>query len=78
MSTRQNLQSKFEQLAAPIKERVTKLRKEHADFVIGEYTLGQVLSGVKGIQALMCETSALDPIEGIRFRGYRKTIFKRC
>jgi citrate synthase len=70
MSTLQNLQSKFEQSATPIKERVTKLRKEHADFVLGEYTLGQVLSGVKGIQALMCETSALDPIEGIRFRGY--------
>jgi citrate synthase len=70
MSTIKNLQSKFESVAGPARDRITKLRKENADFVLGEYTLGQVLSGMKGIQALLCETSALDPVEGIRFRGY--------
>ena len=70
MDLLQELQSKFESIAEPTKERITKMRKEHANFVIGEYTLGQVLSGVKGIQALLCETSALDPVDGIRFRGH--------
>ena len=70
MSTLNSLQSKFEQIAEPTRARFLEMRKQHADYVIGEYTLGQVLAGVKGIQALMCETSALDPEEGIRFRGY--------
>jgi len=70
MNTIENLQSKFEAVAAPARDRIIGMRKEHADFVLGEYTLGQVLSGMKGINALMCETSALDPVEGIRFRGY--------
>jgi len=70
MSTIESLQSKFEQIAEPTRDRIIGLRKQHADFVMGEYTLGQVLSGTKGIQTLLCETSALDPIEGIRFRGY--------
>lgn len=70
MSTINSLQSKFEQIAEPTRARFLEMRKQHSDFVIGEYTLGQVLAGVKGIQALMCETSALDPEEGIRFRGY--------
>lgn len=70
MSTLTSLQSKFEQIAEPTRARFLEMRKQHADYVIGEYTLGQVLAGVKGIQALMCETSALDPVEGIRFRGY--------
>lgn len=61
---------RFEKRAASTRDEILKLRKEHADFVMGEYTLGQVLTGMKGIQALLCETSALDPVEGIRFRGY--------
>ncbi len=47
-----------------------KLRKEHGDTVIGEVTIEQVLSGMKGIPALLCETSNLDPQKGIRFRGF--------
>jgi len=70
MSTIESLQSKFEQIAEPTRDKIISLRKEHGDYVMGEYTLGQVLSGMKGIQALLCETSALDPIDGIRFRGY--------
>lgn len=70
MSTIQNLQDLFEKNGTEARERVLKLRKSHSDYVMGEYTLGQVLTGMKGIQALLCETSALDPVEGIRFRGY--------
>lgn len=66
----EQLFSRFEERAKSTKERLTNLKKNHSDYVLGEYTLGQVLTGMKGIQALMCETSALDPVEGIRFRGY--------
>ena len=47
-----------------------KLRKDHGDVVLGQVTIDQVLSGMKGIPALLTETSKLDANEGIRFRGY--------
>jgi len=47
-----------------------KLRRDHGDVVLGQVTIDQVLSGMKGIPALLTETSKLDANEGIRFRGY--------
>lgn len=47
-----------------------KLRKDYGDTVIANVTIGQVLSGMKGIPSLVTDTSKLDPQEGIRFRGY--------
>ena len=47
-----------------------KLRREYGDVVLGQVTIDQVLSGMKGIPALLTETSKLDANEGIRFRGY--------
>ncbi len=47
-----------------------KLRKDHGDVVLGQVNIDQVLSGMKGIPALLTETSKLDANEGIRFRGY--------
>lgn len=70
MDTIKELQGRFESKSASTRDRINSLRKQNADYVLGQYTLGQVLSGMKGISALLCETSALDPIEGIRFRGY--------
>lgn len=47
-----------------------KLKKEHGDKVIAEVTIGQVMTGMKGVPSLITDTSKLDPNEGIRFRGY--------
>ncbi|MFV0376383.1 MAG: citrate (Si)-synthase [Mangrovibacterium sp.] len=47
-----------------------KLKSEHGDKVLGNVTIGQVLTGMKGIPALLTETSKLDANEGIRFRGF--------
>ncbi len=47
-----------------------RLRKEHGDTVIDNITLEQILSGMKGIPAILCETSKLDPQTGIKFRGF--------
>src|SRR5258708_8129569 len=44
--------------------------KEHGNIVIGQYTVEQVYSGMKGMVGMVTETSKLDPEEGIRFRGY--------
>ena len=47
-----------------------KLKSEHGDKVLGTVTIGQVLTGMKGIPALITDTSKLDANEGIRFRGF--------
>ncbi len=52
------------------REDVRTLIKEHGDVVIGDATIGKALAGMRGLKALVCDTSYLDPDEGIRFRGY--------
>jgi len=51
-------------------ELAKKIIKEHGDVVVQQITIGQILSGQKGIVGLLTDTSKLDPEEGIRFRGY--------
>ena len=52
--------------------RTTRLLKEHADVKVGEVTIAQAIGGARGVRCLVTDTSYLDPMEGIRFRG--KTI----
>jgi citrate synthase len=60
----------FIERALPKAEIVKTLKNEHGNMVIGEVTIAQVLSGMKGVVSLLTCTSNLDPEEGIRFRGY--------
>ena len=64
------IKKKFIERALPKAEIVKKLRNEYGNVVIGDVTIGSVLSGMKGIVGLLTCTSKLDPEEGIRFRGY--------
>ena len=47
-----------------------KFLKSNADVVVDESTVGKIVTGMRGLKSLLCETSYLDPMEGIRFRGY--------
>ncbi|XP_011205567.2 probable citrate synthase, mitochondrial [Bactrocera dorsalis] len=51
-------------------ERLKKFVKEHGNTKLGEVKISQIYGGMRGIPALLCETSLLDPNEGIRFRGF--------
>ncbi len=64
------IKQKFYDNASKKSAVIQKLKKEHADVVVSEVTVGHVLTGMKGIISLMTSTSKLDPEEGIRFRGY--------
>ncbi|WKZ70681.1 MAG: citrate (Si)-synthase [Melioribacteraceae bacterium] len=50
--------------------RTTKLLKEYGDVKIGEVTIAQAIGGMRGVKSLVTDISYLDPMEGIRFRGY--------
>lgn len=47
-----------------------KLLKEQGQKVISEVTVAQAYGGMRGVKCMVTETSAVDPYEGIRFRGY--------
>ncbi|XP_065839629.1 citrate synthase, mitochondrial-like [Oscarella lobularis] len=51
-------------------EEVKQFRREYGDKKIGEITVDQAYGGMRGLKAMVCETSVLDPDRGIEFRGY--------
>jgi citrate synthase len=66
MPIKERFKVKADELNAEIKD----ILKKHGSKKIGEVTLAQIYSGMRGITGLVSETSLLDPKEGIRFRGY--------
>lgn len=50
--------------------RTTRLVKEYGDVKVGEVNIGQVIGGARGVKSLVTDISYLDPMEGIRFRGF--------
>ena len=66
MPIKERFKVKADSLSAEIKDII----KKHGSKKIGEVTLSQIYSGMRGMTGLVTETSLLDPKEGIRFRGY--------
>lgn len=50
--------------------RVKKLIVEKGDIVVDQVTIRQVYGGIRGVKALVTDISYVDPMEGIRLRGY--------
>ena len=66
MSLKEKLAKKIPEL----REEIKSLVKEHGQKVITQGTIEQAYGGMRGIKCMVWETSLLDPMEGIRFRGY--------
>ena len=64
------LKQKFNEKASELKGKIKAVLKAHGDVKVDEVVLKQVFGGARGIKMMIWETSQLDPIEGIRFRGY--------
>jgi len=65
-----SLKEKFALKIGPMREKVSSILKEHGDKPISEVTVKQAYGGMRGVKCMVTETSALDPYEGIRFRGF--------
>ena len=65
-----SLKQKFQSKIGPMQERVKKINQEYGNKVISEVTVSQAYGGARGVKCIVTETSALDPMEGIRFRGF--------
>jgi len=64
------LKKKFHEKSSALKAEMRALLKEHGGADMGTVTLKNVFGGMRGVKSMVYETSALDPVEGIRFRGY--------
>ena len=52
------------------RERVQRLIKDYGQLKVGDVTVEQIYSGIRGVQINVSDISYIDPQEGIRIRGY--------
>lgn len=64
------LKQLFQEKAVALRDEVKAIVKNNHDKKVDEVSLKQVFGGMRGVKSMIWETSNLDPIEGIRFRGY--------
>ncbi len=64
------LKEKFRIKASALAKEVKALVKEHGAKKADEVSLRQIFGGMRGVKSMIWETSNLDAVEGIRFRGY--------
>lgn len=70
MTKMEKIKDRFEKLVEPTRVEVREFLDKHGDEKLGEIKVSQLYQGMRGMPALICETSKLDAEEGIRFRGY--------
>jgi len=61
---------KVTRLVDPMKNRIDHLITNYGDVKVSDVTIAQIYGGTRGVKSMICETSMLDPDEGIRYRGY--------
>ncbi len=64
------LKEKFVEKSTEVRNEIKEILKEEGDRTVDNVSLKQVFGGMRGVKSMIWETSALDPYEGIRFRGY--------
>ncbi len=64
------LQGRLQEIISEERERVKRVVTEKGGKVISQVTVKQAYGGMRGVKCLVCDTSSLDPGEGISFRGY--------
>lgn len=64
------LKQKFYELSQSVGKEISGIAKENGEQQMDTVSLNQILGGMRGVKSMMWETSALDPVKGIRFRGY--------
>ncbi len=66
----EKLKQLFFEKSQALRGEVKAWSKEQGEKQVDTVSVRQLLGGARGVKMMLWETSALDPIEGIRFRGY--------
>lgn len=63
------LHDKLQKTAEALRAARTSLVKEHGETVLSTVTIEQVFGGMRGVPALVCDTSSVSADEGLRIRN---------
>lgn len=63
------LKEKLAEQIPAIREEIKALIKEHGNKSISDVTIAQAYGGMRGVKALVCDTSAVPPETGLLIRG---------
>ncbi|EPT06133.1 hypothetical protein FOMPIDRAFT_1044595 [Fomitopsis schrenkii] len=63
------IQEALQEVIPAKQARLKQLKAEHGQTVIGDVKVEHVIGGMRGLKAMLWESSVLDPMEGIRFHG---------
>lgn len=64
-----NLNETLVQKIPPLRDEIKGFIKENGDKVISEVTVKQAYGGMRGVKALVCDTSVVPPDKGLIIRG---------
>ncbi len=65
-----DIKTKFKEKSDELAKEIKEIIAKHGDYVIDSVKVAQLYQGMRGMPGLVTETSLLDPMNGIRFRGY--------
>lgn len=63
------LKDKFASQIPGIRDELKAIAKDHADHKISDVTVAQAYGGMRGVKAMICDTSVVDPAKGLIIRG---------
>lgn len=64
------LEAKVQQRIETLCKELTQISETHHDHVIGQVTVRHLLGGMRGLKAMVCNTSFVDPHQGLFISGY--------
>lgn len=64
------LKSRLIEIMPAKQAALKKLTHDYGDKIIGTCSVSQAIGGMRDVKCMLWETSLLDKVEGIRFRGY--------
>lgn len=69
MSSEQNMKDVFANKIPIWQQQQKEIKTMYGDKILGTCTVEQAYGGMRSVKSMVYETSLLDPVEGIRFRG---------
>ncbi len=64
------LKQLFQEKSSALRAEMRAFLKEHGNTQADKVTINQVFGGMRGVKSMIWETSQLDSVDGIRFRGF--------
>jgi len=64
------LQERFAEQLPGLRKEIKTLAKEHGSLKISEVTIEQAYGGMRGVKGMICDTSVVEPDQGLIIRGH--------